>query len=78
MELAVDVASHLLPQVSPQEVVERFSGELFRGLQHPQEKVRCLVLKQVIKSLSFQVLMSMVGIVIAVLLTFFYHFDSVR
>ncbi|KAK4325454.1 hypothetical protein Pmani_003981 [Petrolisthes manimaculis] len=49
VELAVEVMGHLLPHVSPQEVVERFNGELLRGLQHPHEKVRSLVLKQVLQ-----------------------------
>lgn len=47
VELAVDVLGQLLPFVSAVEVVERFSAELLRGLDHPHEKVRSLVLKQV-------------------------------
>nr|XP_053633045.1 26S proteasome non-ATPase regulatory subunit 5-like [Cherax quadricarinatus] len=48
VELAVDVLGQLLPLVCAQEVVERFSAELLRGLNHPHEKVRILVLKQVL------------------------------
>ncbi|XP_069192403.1 26S proteasome non-ATPase regulatory subunit 5 isoform X2 [Procambarus clarkii] len=48
VELAVDVLGRLLPLVRAQEVVERFSAELLRGLHHPHEKVRNLVLKQVL------------------------------
>ncbi|XP_071538494.1 26S proteasome non-ATPase regulatory subunit 5 [Panulirus ornatus] len=48
VELAVDVLGQLLPFVSAIEVVERFSAELLRGLDHPHEKVRSLVLKQVL------------------------------
>ncbi|XP_063611735.1 26S proteasome non-ATPase regulatory subunit 5-like isoform X1 [Penaeus indicus] len=47
VELTVDILTHLLPFVSPKEVVERFSEHLLRGLAHPHEKVRTLVLKEI-------------------------------
>ncbi|XP_050697045.1 26S proteasome non-ATPase regulatory subunit 5-like [Eriocheir sinensis] len=49
LELAVQVMGQLLPRLSPVEAVERFRGELLRGLQHPDEDVRRLVLKQVLR-----------------------------
>ncbi|CAL4100097.1 unnamed protein product, partial [Meganyctiphanes norvegica] len=52
VELTCDVLTHLLPLFGPKMVLQQFGDHIQRGMRHPNEKVRVLIMKQILSSVE--------------------------